>query len=434
MGTYTHLSKEEREVIEKMLNQSASLQSIGKTLNRHCYTISKEIRRHLHFVKSGCHGSPFNNCRNRADCGNTMLCNDPHCNDRLCRYCIHCHKHCPDFEQEQCVRLDSPPYVCNGCPDRSRCTLEKHLYSAKYAQREYEQTKQEAGSGICLSKEELQQLDEFISPLIRKGQSIQHIVSNNPSAFSVSVKTIYHYIDAGFLSVRNIDLPRRVRYHYGKKTHVQIDWSYQIGRKYKDYLRFCNENPRFPQVQMDSVIGTKGGKALLTIHFVDSQFMLAYLRDRNTAASVAQIFDDLYQRLKPETFRTLFPALLTDNGMEFSNPLALEQDAMHNARTRVFYCRALAPYQKGAAENNHEFIRRILPKGTSFNHLTQEDIDLMMSHINSYSRAALGNKSPYEIFRQLHGQKVLDLLNIKAIPPNDIVLRPRLLPRQSDAP
>ena len=177
------------------------------------------------------------------------------------------------------------------------------------------------------------------------------------------------------------------------------------------------------------MIGTKGGKVLLTIHFVESQFMLAYLRDRNTAASVTQIFDNLYQRLKPEMFRKLFPVLLTDNGMEFSDPFSLEQDSKQNARTRVFYCRALAPYQKGAAENNHEFIRRILPKGASFNHLTQENIDLMMSHINSYTRATLGNKSPYEIFRQRYGQEVLDFLNVSAIPPNDIILRPQLLPR-----
>lgn len=433
MDTYKHLSKTEREIIEEMLNQSASLWKIAKTLNRHCYTISKEIRRHLQFVKSGCHGQPFNDCLNRRDCSNTMLCGDPLCRGRKCRFCQHCSKHCEDYVKEVCVRLNAPPYVCNSCPERGGCTLEKQMYFAGCAQKEYEQTKREAGSGIFLNEEELRQLDEFISPLIKKGQSIQHILSNNPSSsyFSLSSKTIYHYIDAGLLSARNIDLPRKVRYRPGKKSHMPPDWSYRTGRKYDDYIRFRKDNPRSSCVQLDSVIGKKGGKVLLTIHFVESQFMLAYLRDRNTAASVTQIFETLYQRLQPDTFRHLFPVLLTDNGMEFSDPFSLEQDPDHNTRTRVFYCRTLAPYQKGAAENNHEFIRRILPKGASFDHLTQKHIDLMMSHINSYSRAALGGKSPYDIFLRIYGRQVLDLLNMTAIPPNDIILHPKLLPSKN---
>lgn len=440
MSTYKHITKTERETIEEMLDQAASLRSIAKTLDRHCYTISKEIHRHIQFVKSGCHGLPFNDCLNRRDCSNKMICGDPQCStvqcstmqcrDKLCRYCQRCGRYCRDYVKETCIRLTFPPYVCNGCQERGHCTLEKQMYFAGYAQKEYEQTKREASSGIALNKEELRQLDEFISPLIKKGQSIQHIMSNNPSAFSLSSKTIYHYIDAGLLSVRNIDLPRKVRYRAGKKSRIPINWSYQIGRKYDDFIQYRKNNPRYSLVQLDSVIGTKGGKVLLTIHFVESQFMLAYLRERNTAASVTQIFESLYQLLEPDTFRKLFPILLTDNGMEFSDPVALEQDPQHQIRTRVFYCRALAPYQKGAAENNHEFIRRILPKGTSFNHLSQEHIDLMMSHINSYTRTALGGKSPYDIFRRIHGQHILDLLNMSAIPPNEIILRPQLLPQK----
>ena len=123
----------------------------------------------------------------------------------------------------------------------------------------------------------------------------------------------------------------------------------------------------------------------------------------------------------------LFPVLLGDNGSEFSNPVALEIDTEFNHRTQVFYCDPSAPYQKGAAENNHEFIRRVLPKGTSFDQLSQADVNLMMDHINSYSRASLGDHSPYEVFRMFCGQEVLDLLGAHFISPNDITLRPELL-------
>ena len=166
---------------------------------------------------------------------------------------------------------------------------------------------------------------------------------------------------------------------------------------------------------------------LLTLHFVKSEFMLAFLRDRNTAASVTEIIEKLYWELRPDRFMQLFPVLLGDNGTEFSDPLSLELDREGNQRTKVFFCDPSAPYQKGAAENNHEFIRRILPKSVSFDDLTQNDINLMMNHINSYTRANLGNRSPYEMFRLFYGQEILDILGAMLIPANDIILRPELL-------
>ena len=244
-----------------------------------------------------------------------------------------------------------------------------------------------------------------------------------------SEKTIYNYVDAGIFSARNIDLPRKVVYKPRKSTHdsFKVDKSCRIGRTYQDFLAFLSDRPDCPVVQMDSVLGRTGGKVLLTLHFVKSEFMLAFLRDANTAASVFGIIEKLYWELRPDRFMQIFPVLLGDNGSEFSDPLSLEMDAENNQRTRVFYCDPAAPYQKGAAENNHEFIRRILPKGSSFDELQQADIDRMMNHINSYKRANLGDKTPYEMFRFLYGQEILDALGAVLIQPNDVFLRPGLL-------
>ena len=87
---------------------------------------------------------------------------------------------------------------------------------------------------------------------------------------------------------------------------------------------FIEKNPDTAVVQMDSVIGSKGGKCLLTIHFVDCSLMLAFLRDANTSKSVTDIFNQLDKGLTKETFSRLFPVILTDNGSEFSNPKAIE--------------------------------------------------------------------------------------------------------------
>ena len=96
-------------------------------------------------------------------------------------------------------------------------------------------------------------------------------------------------------------------------------------------------------------------------------------------------------------------------------------------RTNVFYCDPSAPYQKGACEVNHELIRRILPKGRSFDDLTQKDIFLMMDHINSYKRKKLNNRSPYETFSFYYGEDVLKKLGCKPVAAENIILKPKLL-------
>lgn len=424
-----HLSFEERSTIKFMLDQSASFKQIARSLGRDCTTISKEVRNHISFKKSGCFGHSFNDCSNRFHCPVSGLCSNPDCHSKRCSNCSSCHLYCPHYSKQLCPSLSKPPYVCNGCSKRTRCTLEKHLYSASFAQMEYQQTRSESRSGICLSQAEALQLDRFISPLLKKGQSIHHICISNPSEIMFSEKSIYNYVDAGIFSAKNLDLPRKVTYKPRKSRHdsFKVDRSCRIGRSYQDFLDFLDGWPDCPIVQLDSVEGRKGGKVLLTIHFVKTEFMLAFLRERNTAASVSQIFERLYWELRPDRFMKLFPLLLADNGTEFSDPVSIERDSQHSLRTRMFYCDPSAPYQKGSAENNHEFIRRILPKGVSFDDLTQKDVDRMMNHINSYTRANLGDRSPYEMFRLFYGQDILTLLGADLIPANEIILRPELL-------
>uniref|UniRef100_UPI002ED27444 hypothetical protein n=1 Tax=Faecalicatena faecalis TaxID=2726362 RepID=UPI002ED27444 len=165
-----------------------------------------------------------------------------------------------------------------------------------------------------------------------------------------------------------------------------------------------------------------------TIHFVETSLMLAFLREANTSASIIEIMNLLDKVLGIETFRRLFPVILTDNGSEFSNPKEIEQrNTVPCNLTNVFYCDPSAPYQKGACEVNHELIRRILPKGSSFDDLTQKDIVLMMNHINSYKRKKLNNRSPYEAFSFYYGEDVLKKLGCSPVAAENIILKPKLL-------
>jgi transposase, IS30 family len=434
MAVNKHLTESDRYQIEHFLDDAYSFKSIGRELNRDCTTIAKEVRKHIILKKTGSYGKAFNNCLHRNDCKHSRLCDSPTCRNRYCRFCSKCTSICPDFEEEKCKKLLKPPYVCNGCKDLRNCRLEKTVYSALSAQKQYETLRSEARSGITIDESEVKRLDDFISPLIKKGQSIHHICSNNADTLMCSEKTIYNYIDLSLFSARNIDLPRKVRYRPRKKSadSFKVDKKCRIARTYEDFGKYMSENLDTPVVEMDSVEGVKGGKVLLTIHFVEPQFMLAFLRDANTSRSVIDIFEELYRKLNPDAFKRLFQILLGDNGSEFSNPSAIEFDSQGNRRTRIFYCDPSAPYQKGAAENNHELIRRVVPKGHSFNNYNQDDINKMMNHINSYARKKLNDQTPYQAFSFFHGTDILKKLGAVPIPANEVILKPELLRKKTD--
>lgn len=433
MANNKHLTIDNRCTIQTMLDDRASFKAIADVLDKDPSTISKEIRSHLVFRKIGGIHLHYNACAHRFNCTKSHLCSPCHAarNYKLCRRCNMCNSFCKDFQKEVCPKLLKPPYVCNGCGKRSTCSLEKRFYYAFDAQKEYELVLSEARSGISLSETEVQHLEEIVSPLIRQKQSPHHICVTNKDSIMVSERTIYRLIDSRILSSMNMDLPRKVRFSARKNTvHLKVDKACRIGRTFDCFTAYLTEHPSLPVVQLDSVEGKKGGKVLLTIHFVKAEFMLAFLRDHNDSQSVIDVFERLYLELRPDRFMSLFKVCLADNGSEFSNPKAIEYDRQGNLRTRIFYCDHSAPYQKGSAERNHEFICMFIPKGTDLKNYTQNDIDLMMNHINSYVRESLGNKSPYEMFSFLYGQEILDLLECQHFPPQKVTLSSSVFRRE----
>lgn len=425
-----HLTLSERKDIEMFLKEGSSFKEIGVKLGKDCTTISKEIRGHLTERKTGGWGQSYNPCKLRFGCHKSMMCKNLECTIKKCNSCSICNNFCSSFIEEICKKLEKAPYACNRCETLRKCTLSKKFYIAKDAQSGYEFTLSESRTGIVLTENELNSLDQLVSPLIKNGQSIHHICVNNADKIIYSEKTLYNYIDSGLISACNLDLVRKVKYRPRKKVGLihKIDRSCRIGRTYIEYENFIVKNNYPLVVQMDSVIGKKGGKVLLTIHFVSSEFMLAFLRDANDSQSVIDIMDNLNSILGTALFQKLFPVILTDNGSEFSNPKLIECDrTTGEIRTKVFYCDPGASFQKGSAEKNHEEIRKVLPKGTSFDHLSQKDIDLVMNHVNSYSRASLNDKTPYDVFKFIFGKSVTKKLGSSPVPANEICLKPSLI-------
>lgn len=425
---------EERLTLQKYLKDNLSFKEIARRLDKNPTTISREVRNHFSTVATGSPGFSYNACRSRFNCRNKNLCGKgcTRTSTVFCKLCQKCNDNCKDFIEEICTARFRVPYVCNGCEQISKCTLLKNIYDAEHAHLKAHKVISESRSGLCICEDEIARLNTIITPLVHKGQSIHQIYVSNENELMCSEKTIYNYIDACLLDVRNIDLPRKVKFRERyKKPEFKVDKGCRIGRNYESFLSFIDNNPDMAIVQMDSVIGTQGGKCLLTIHFVETSLMLAFLRESNTSQSVIDVFYVLYQKLGHELFRKLFPVILTDNGSEFSNPKCIEYgpDKHGNLRTRIYYCDAGCPHQKGAIEVNHSLIRRVLPKGSSFNHLDQDGITLMMNHINSYKRKKLNNRSPYETFSFYHGEEVLQKLGCSPVLADSIVIKPSLLKR-----
>jgi len=421
-----HLTIHDRTYIEDALNASYTLMEIASHLGKDSTTISKEIKKNR--VRKDSKFELKGGCVNRKTCQQKHLCYKD-CN-RLCKKCttLNCFRFCPDFTIKNCQRVNRFPHVCNGCEIKTTCKLDKYRYSAKIADANYRDKLTSARNGLNITRCELESLDDLISPLILKGQPIAHIYANHRNEIKCSERTLYNYIDMGLLSIRNIDLRRKVKYKPRKpKRNVKHKVSHRINKSYEDFCIHIAENPNQEVVEMDTVVGKKGGKVLLTLFIRKSSLMIAILLEKCTQNSVVEAIDKTYDDIGLDLFKSSFPILLTDNGSEFLDATKIEYDCDGNQRTKVFFCDPMASYQKPHLEKNHEFIRYVIPKGTSMDQLSQEKITLLMNHINSVSRKGLNNTTPFKLAQLLIDNKLLEALSFEEIHADDVHLKDELL-------
>lgn len=430
----THLTLNERLKIEQMLNAKHNFADISRELGKDRSTISREVRKHAKEVKKGSYGRPFNDCKHRCHCLARINCNNKYCTRRACNNCENgCGPgKCPLYEREICPNIDKVPYVCNSCREFNRCTLTKLIYNGAQAEMDYEKELKESREGFAITKSEAEKYQRVLKPLIKQGQSVYGALESAEEEIPVTPKTLYTYINAGvFPEIKNIDLPRKVKYRPRKK---KADITYKSerkcreGRRKEDFDAFMKENPETPVVEMDTVESPRDERrCILTLQFQASSVQIGFLRAANDSASVSEIFSNLRKELGRDDFKKLFPVILTDNGSEFSDPDSIEIAEDGEIVSHVFYCHPMASWEKGDCENNHSLMRRIIPKGRSFSFLTQEKVDLMMNHINSYPRAQYHGKSAYEMFVFLYGQELAVKLGLKAIDKAQVTLKPELI-------
>lgn len=392
---YKHLSFEDRCVIEEFLNHHYNFTQISHRIGKDRTTISHEVKKHR-FLRSTHHSNLL-----------------PCCFD------------------------SKPPYVCNGCSKFNSCHRIRYSYSHDVAFNEYHNTLIKSRCHLKISREDISSINDFIVPLmVHKHHSVNHVFISHSNLLPFSKSTFYKYIDLGIFNIRNIDLPRKVRFRINKEYHSsdsreKCNPKIKIGRFYSDFKDYIEFHPHASIVEMDTVIGTsggKGGKCFLTLLFRHFNFMLIYLLPYKQSKYVTTIFNHLKSLLGIDEFKRLFEVILTDNGTEFSDPESIEIDMTTGTKVAsVFFCDPSSSWQKGSIEKNHEYIRYILPKGSSFASLTQDDCYLIASHINSTPRLSLNNSSPFDSALLFLGKDNIHKFQIKKINNDDIDLSIRLL-------
>ena len=421
---YFHLTLAERQIIETGISHGSTKAAIAKTLGKDKSTIGKEIK--LHRVKSFSISYPldcslFPKCKDR----NTFLCNPQ----------------CPSYIQFTCKRRDRSPGACNGCEKYSRCHYDKYRYSASQADSEYRDSLVSTRLGINATLSQIKELGLLIKPLLAQGQSVYAILQNHPE-INLTEKTLYHYIEEGVfqnagVSITCMDLKRQVRRKLTKKKSIEYsprkDRSYLKGRTHKEYTEFKEMNPDASVVEMDTVYNDgSNGPFLQTFKFMKYDFLFCVYHQQKTSQTMLEGILLLESILGEQIFNEEVMVLKTDRGSEF---ILAEQTEIRNdgtRRTRLFYCDPMASWQKGSLENIHLLIRDICPKETDLYALgldSQEKANRISSHVNSYSKKKLNNKTSFSVLKFFNKEMADKLIDqgLTEIPPDQVILKPYLL-------
>ena len=400
----------ERLAVETMLNEDYSIIDISKDIKRQSSGIIKEINKHIQYKFPS-----YYNGQHPCLKYHTCIVRTPEC-----------YLFCKNIETKICPKLAKSPHVCNGCTTKSGCRYVKRYYYAREAQDNYNELLSSTRTGLHYNDNENLILVERLCPLIIKSKSVYHSVTtiNNLFKTKFNIKTIYRQIKCNYLPVSSADLPRCRRTFKDK-----IDRNYKrdiTNHTYDDFQQYKVNNPNAIETQMDTVEGIKENNApvLLTLEIVEINFLFIFKIDSQTRNDVAKKLLYLKDILGTDIFNKIMEILLTDNGKEFIN---IEQIESISSSINIFYCHPYSSFEKGSIENVHELIRRVIPKGISLKPYTQNEFNLLCSHINSLCRESLDGKCPFELIDKYIPLNIINKLGLIEINPLEVCLIPELL-------
>jgi transposase, IS30 family len=209
----------------------------------------------------------------------------------------------------------------------------------------------------------------------------------------VSTKTLYNYIDQCLLKVRNIDLPLRVK----RKTKVQRD---RVNRRL--YGMSIDQRPsevenreEFGHGEIDTIVGKRDTSAALLCIDERSTRNRYLIKIASRSKEAVQEGIERLRARHGERFSSIFKTMTSDNGSEFAELSSLLPD------TKVYYAHPYSSFERGTNEKQNSLVRRFFPKGTDFDHVSDEAIDYVEDWINNLPRKIFNYRSSAELFRDV---------------------------------
>ena len=403
----------DRLAIQTMLEEGHTIKEIENDIKRQSSGIIKEISKNIiykfpSFYAGHCPCLKWEECQVKS---------------------FECYLTCKNVELKKCPKLLCSPHVCNGCTSKGGCRYVKQYYYAREAHEAYKNKLSTSRVGLHYTEREKTILNDILCPLIIKSKSVYHAINAVNSIYETNfiLKTIYWQIKNEYLPIKSSDLPRSRKRNKIKDNNNDKSYKRNIeNHTYDDFEKYKKENPNACETQMDTVEGVKENNApvILTLEIVPINFLFMFKIDNQTIDKVVEKLIYLKDVIGQETFDKIMEILLTDNGKEFIN---IEKITSISSNINLFYCHPFSSFEKGSIENNHELIRRVIPKCVSLKPYTQHEFNLLCSHINSLFRESLNRKCPFDLIDNYISLGKINKLGLKQINPLDVCLIPELL-------
>ncbi len=269
-------------------------------------------------------------------------------------------------------------------------------YSAQIAQNRYNQICLNKGRNLKINKDfafvqymEKRVNKDKISPCAVLGE----IKYKNLPFTKISKTTLYRYIDMGIFA--NIKLTKRKKVY--KKVCIKRA---PKGTSIEKRAPEIRQRKTFGHWEMDCVCGNNKATLLVLSERLTRKEIIFQMQDQKAKSVIYCL--NLLERRFGTMFKKVFKTITVDNGSEFADFKGLEKSCFgRNAkRTLVYYCHPYCSYERGTNERLNREIRRLIPKGTSINKYTKEDIQNVEDWVNNYPREILGYATSQELFNK----------------------------------
>lgn len=150
------------------------------------------------------------------------------------------------------------------------------------------------------------------------------------------------------------------------------------------------EKQRVGDLEMDLVVGRGHSGVLLTINDRATGMLKMAILGSKEAAMVQARAVELLADWKP-----CLHTITTDNGKEF----AYHQKVADQLDVECYFAKPYHSWERGANENLNGLVRQYFPKGSSFEQVTQQQVNEVTEKLNQRPRKRFGYQSPNEVFQ-----------------------------------